>query len=80
LAERLLKILRKIFELWKTRRLHHYRRYTNAIEKLKKAFLRQVCRPPDHGEAMNIKKRFIDGGEKRYFLFLERDGISPTNI
>jgi hypothetical protein len=78
-AKWLLKILRKIFQLWKTRHTRHYGRYINAIEKLKKAFLRKVRRPPVHGEAMNIKRRFIDGGEKRYFLFLERDGISPTN-
>ena len=33
----------------------------------------------DHREAINIKKRFVDGQEKRYFLFLKRQGVSPTN-
>jgi len=78
-AQRLLDILRKLFELWKTRHRRRYGHYKNAIEKLKKAFLRKVRRPPDHGEAINIKNRFVDGGEKHYFLFLESQGTSPTN-
>lgn len=78
-AQVLLKILRKIFELWKTRHWRHQGRYKKTIEKLKKAFLRKVRRPPSHNEAINIKKRFIDGVDKCYFLFLEREGVSPTN-
>lgn len=78
-AHALLDILRKIFELWKTRHRRHQRRYKKAIAKLKKAFLRKVRRPPSHNEAVNIKKRFIDGVDKCYFLFLEREGVSPTN-
>ena len=78
-AEALLKVLRKIFELWKTRHRRHQGRYKKAIERLKKAFLRKVRRPPSHNEAANIKKRFIDGVDKCYFLFLEREGVNPTN-
>jgi len=78
-AEGLLKVLRKIFELWKTRYRRHQGRYEKAIAKLKKAFLRKVRRPPSHNEAVNIKKRFIDGVDKCYFLFLEREGVNPTN-
>jgi len=78
-AEALLEVLRKIFELWKTRHRRHQGRYKKAIEKLKKAFLRKVRRPPSHNEAVTIKKRFIDGVDKCYFLFLEREGVSPTN-
>jgi transposase len=78
-AQALLDILRKIFELWKTRHQCHQGRYKKTIEKLKKAFLRKVRRPPSHNEAVNIKKRFIDGVDKCYFLFLEREGVSPTN-
>lgn len=78
-AQILLDILRKLFELWKTRHLRHRGRYKNVVEKLKKAFLQKVRRPPDHREARNIKNRFIKGREKHYFLFLERDDVSPTN-
>ncbi len=78
-AQILLDILRKLFELYKTRHIRHYGHYKNAIEKCKKVFLQKVRRPPDHREAINIKNRFIKGGEKRYFLFLEREGVSPTN-
>ena len=78
-AKALLKILRKIFKLWKTRHSRHFGRYKKTIEKLKKAFLQKVRRPPDHNEAINIKNRFVDGVDKCYFLFLEREGVSPTN-
>jgi len=78
-ANWLLDILRKIFRLWKTRHSRHFGRYKKSIEKLKKAFLQKVRRPPDHNEAVNIKNRFVDGIEKCYFLFLEREGVSPTN-
>ena len=78
-AKALLNILRKIFRLWKTRHSRHFGRYKKAIEKLEKAFLQKVRRPPDHNEAINIKDRFVDGIDKCYFLFLEREGISPTN-
>ena len=78
-AKMLLAVLRKIFRLWKTRLCRHFGRYKKSIEKLKNAFLQKVRRPPDHSEAINIKKRFVGGVDKCYFLFLEQDGVSPTN-
>jgi len=78
-AEKLLDILRKIFRLWKTRHSRHLGHYKKSISKLKKAFLQKVRRPPDHNEAVNIKTRFVDGIDKCYFLFLEQEGVSPTN-
>ena len=78
-AKALLTVLRKIFRLWKTRLCRHFGRYKKSIEKLKNLFLQKVRRPPDHSEAINIKNRFVDGVDKCYFLFLERDGVSPTN-
>ena len=78
-AKALLVVLLKIFRLWKTRLCRHFGRYKKSIEKLKNAFLQKVRRPPDHGEAVNIKNRFVDGVDKSYFLFLEREDVSPTN-
>ena len=78
-AEGLLVILRKLFELYKSRHRRHSGRYKKAIQKLRTAFLRKVRRPPDHDQAVNIKKRFVGAGEKRYFLFLQHEGVSPTN-
>jgi len=78
-AEALLTILRKLFELWKTRRQRHSGRYKKKIEKLRKTFLQKVRRPPDHSDARNIKNRFKGSGKKGYFLFLEQDGVPPTN-
>ena len=78
-AEALLSILRKLFELWKTRHQRHPGRCKKKIEKLRKTFLQKVRRPPDHSDAWNIKKRFNGSGKKSHFLFLERDGVPPTN-
>ena len=78
-AKALLNILRKIFRLWETRHGRHFGRYQKSIEKLKKVFLQKARRPPDHNEAKNIRNRFVDGIEKCYFLFLEMEGVSPTN-
>lgn len=78
-AEVLLDILRKIFRLWKTRLFRHFGRYKKSIEQMKNLFLQKVRRPPDHSDAVNIKNRFVDGVDKSYFLFLERDDVCPTN-
>ena len=78
-AEGLLLILRKLFELWKTRRQRHPGRYKKRIEKLRKTFLQKVHKPPDHCDAFNIKNRFNHSGKKGYFLFLEQEGVPPTN-
>jgi transposase len=74
-AEALLGILRKLFALWKTRRLRHSGRYQRMIEKWRKRFLQKVRKPPNHNEAWNIKDRFKGSGEKGYFLFLKREGL-----
>jgi transposase len=78
-SEALLRILRNIFKSWKFRHSIDPNRYRWKIEKLRKAFLRRVRRPPWQTDALNIKDRFDDLGAKRYFLFLERDGVPPTN-
>jgi transposase len=78
-SEALLNLLRKIFKSWKFRYSIDPDRYRLKIEKLRKAFLRRVRRPPSQNDALNIKTRFDDLGAKRYFLFLERDDIPPTN-
>ena len=78
-AEALLGILRKLFALWKTRRLRHPGRYQRRIEKWRKRFLQKVRKTPNHNEAWNIRDRFKGSGEQGYFLFLERDGVPPTN-
>ena len=78
-ADGLLGILGKLFELWRTRHWRHSGHYRRTVVKLQKTFLRKVRRPPDHREAFNIKTRFNGPGEKGYFLFLEQEGVPPTN-
>lgn len=78
-ADELLTILKKIFEKWEQRHSGDSKHYQKIIAKLKKIFLQKVRRPPGHTDAMNIKDRFDEIGAKRYFLFLERDDVPPTN-
>ena len=78
-AAALLTTLKKIFQLWKTRHHRHLGRYKKSTERLRKMFLKKVRSSPTHNDAMNIRNRFDRQGAKRYFLFLEREGIEPTN-
>ena len=78
-AAALLTTLKKIFQLWKTHHHRHWGRYKKATEYLRKMFLKKVRSSPTHNDAMNIRNRFDRQGAKRYFLFLEREGIEPTN-
>jgi len=71
-ATSLLKTLKKVFRLWKTRHHRHPGRYKKTTEKWKRTFLKQVRRSPSHSDAMNISNRFDQRGAQRYFLFLER--------
>ena len=76
-ADRLLGIVKKMLKTWrKGKRTKYFRK---KLEDLKKLFLASVMRPPDHRECRKIKKRFAGNGRNGYFLFLEVDGVEPTN-
>ena len=78
-AQHLLNIIKAMLKVWRQRHWRHPGHWRRKIEKLKKAFLNRVMRPPRHREALNIKNRFIGAGRDRYFLFLEVEGVEPTN-
>ena len=56
-----------------------YKYFQKKLKGLKKLFLSSVMRPPKHHECRKIKKRFSGIGRDGYFLFLEVDGVEPTN-
>ncbi len=76
-ADRLLGIIKKMLKTWRKGKRTKY--FQKKLEDLKKLFLANVMRPPDHPECRRIKKRFIGNGRDGYFLFLEVDGVEPTN-
>jgi len=76
-ADRLLGIIKKMLKTWRKGKKTKY--FRKKLEDLKKLFLRNVMRPPDHPECWKIKKRFVGNGRDGYFLFLEVDGVEPTN-
>ncbi|MBN2455828.1 MAG: IS66 family transposase [Sedimentisphaerales bacterium] len=76
-ADKLLWIIRKMLKTWRKNKKTWY--FRKKLEDLKKLFLNSVMRPPDHPECRKIKKRFIGDKRDGYFLFLEVDGVEPTN-
>ena len=76
-ADRLLGIIKKILKTWRKGKKTKY--FRKKLENLKKLFLSSVMRPPGLCECRKIKKRFIGKGRDGYFLFLEVDGVEPTN-
>lgn len=76
-ADRLLGIIKRMLKTWRKGKKTKY--FRKKLEDLKKLFLRSVMRPPDHPECWKIKKRFVGNGRDGYFLFLEVDGVEPTN-
>ena len=76
-ANRLLGIIKKMLKTWRKDKKTRY--FRKKLEDLKKLFLSSVMRPPDHAECRKIKKRFVGKGRDGYFLFLEVDGVEPTN-
>ena len=78
-ADRLLWIIKRMLKTWRRGRgtKTYYRR--KKLEDFKRMFLNSVLRPPDYPECRKIKKRFAGDGRNGYFLFLEADGVEPTN-
>ncbi len=76
-AEHLLGIIKKMLRVWRKDKKTKY--FQKKIKGLKKLFLSSVMRPPKHHECRKIKKRFSGIGRDGYFLFLEVDGVEPTN-
>ena len=76
-ANRLLGIIKKMLKIWRKGKNTKY--FRKKLEDLKKLFLASVMRPPDHRECRKIKKRFVGKDRDGYFLFLEVDGVEPTN-
>ena len=76
-ANRLLGIIKRMLKTWRKGKRTKY--FQKKLKYLKKLFLSIVMRQPDHHECRRIKKRFIGNGREGYFLFLEVDGVEPTN-
>lgn len=78
-ADRLLGIIKKMLKTWRRGKNKRTSYWRNKLEYLKQTFLVSVLRPPEHPECRKIKKRFSGNGREGYFLFLEVDGVEPTN-
>lgn len=53
--------------------------WQHSMERLKRGFLKQMRRPPDHKLAKKLAKRFKGEAATDYFRFLTDPGVEPTN-
>jgi transposase len=77
-ANKLLRHLRRLFRTLHRSAQLSAAKFARRMDAVRRAFLRQVCRPPDRLEARTLAKRFRQHG-KSYFTFLTTPGVSPTN-
>jgi transposase len=77
-AHKLLSHLRKLFGTLHQRAKLSDERFAGVMDGIRRAFLRQVCRPPDRAEAHTLAERFRQHGDS-YFTFLTQPGVAPTN-
>ena len=77
-AGKLLKHLRRLFRMLHRRAKTPAERFARAMDHIRRAFLRQVSRPPDRREARTLAERFRRHGTS-YFTFLTTGGVAPTN-
>jgi transposase len=77
-ANKLLGHLKRLFKTLHRGAKLSAGRFARAMDAIRRAFLRQVCRPPDRIEARTLAERFGQHG-KSYFTFLTTPGVSPTN-
>ena len=49
------------------------------MDRIRKAFLKVVRRPPSRSEAMTLAERFRGQEAENYFRFLSMPGVEPTN-
>lgn len=77
-ARKLLKHLRRLFGTLHRRTRMTGDAFARAMDRIRRAFLRQACRPPDRREAHTLAERFRRHGTS-YFTFLTTPGVEPTN-
>ncbi len=77
-GKKLLAHLRKLFHTLHRRATMTADGFARAMDRIRRAFLRQVHRPPDRTEARTLAERFRRHGD-HYFTFLTTPGVEPTN-
>lgn len=77
-ADKLLGHLRRLFRTLHRRTQMTGGAFVGAMQRIRRAFLRLACRPPNRREAHTLAERFRRHGAS-YFTFLTTPGVEPTN-
>jgi transposase len=77
-GEKLLVPIKRLFRAWHRRKELSVANWRRAAEKVRRAVLEAVRRPPPRSEAQNVAARFRNHADQ-YFTFLELPAVEPTN-
>jgi transposase len=78
-AKKLLDLVKKLFDTWHRSDQLTEAGFTRSMERIRKAFLKVVRRPPLRSEAKTLADRFRGKEAEDYFRFLTMPGVEPTN-
>ena len=78
-GQRLLAWLKKLFDTLHRRDRYREPTFMRKMLAIKRGFLRQMRRPPDHALAKKLARRFKGQAAEDYFRFLADPAIEPTN-
>jgi len=78
-AEKLLASLKKLFDTLHRRSTLTEAGFARSMDRIRRAFLKTVRRPPSDAKARALAKRFRGGKARHYFTFLTTPNIEPTN-
>jgi hypothetical protein len=78
-GRKLLDLIKKLFDTWHRADKLTEAGFTRSMDRIRRAFLKAVRRPPSRSEALTLADRFRGGQADSYFRFLTTAGIEPTN-
>jgi transposase len=78
-GKKLLNLVKKLFDTWHRAGQLTEAGFARSMDRIRKAFLKAVRRPPTRSEAMTLAERFRGKEAENYFRFLSTPGVEPTN-
>jgi len=78
-GQKLLDLVKKLFDTWHRADKLTEAGFARSMDRIRRAFLEAVRRPPSRSEALTLADRFRGKKAENYFRFLTTPGIEPTN-
>ena len=78
-GKKLLHLVKTLFDTWHRAETMTEAGFARSMDRIRRAFLKVVRRPPQQSEALTLAARFRGKAAENYFRFLTMPGIEPTN-